>query len=416
MAEFPKVKRFIEKHPYISFLVTFAFITLPQYIESIWSLFTDKPLVPTVYKWFGSARLPEVSMSWLNIITIPIGIIMFLIIFRSQKKQNKPPIKFEYTVKEKPSNYPIKIEFENANEFLFQGEDYGEGLNAYQLWIYRIKLENTTSKSIKEVQVDLIKITDEKTNKIPSEFQGNTPYSLPFSDGSTIRTINGYLSAPVDVYCFKSGYWAQYMYLGSKDGNSVFGMNNPYIIEIAVSSPEIEGIAKEKFKIGIKTFEDGHNEPYMYPLGSDDLTIKINYIENHSKYFHEGRGTDHHVICIENMTDRTIEDASIEITDMKPLHAVFKRQIPLFIKKSINLNPGNNFFTIIQWIYTYQPEFYEFITKHSTIGTRFSVDDNGHEIELTVRGKNLLPVSKRYKFGIQRIHAKKDKFWFRKVN
>ena len=44
------------------------------------------------------------------------------------------------------------------------------------------------------------------------------------------------------------------------------------------------------------------------------------------------------------------------------------------------------------------------------------VDDRDFEIEITVRGRNLKPISKRFKFGIKRIHAENDIFWFKPVD
>lgn len=158
-------------------------------------------------------------------------------------------------------------------------------------------------------------------------------------------------------------------------------------------------------------------------LGSlKELKLKIEYIENNLEYIHklssEGLSGIHHRIMIENCSNKTIEDVSIELTDMNPLHKVFERQIPLLIEKLANLNPGRHFLTVIQWIWVIgaSQEYYEIITKYSTIGTKFTVDDKGHEITLTIKGKDIKPISEKFKFGIERIHGLPDKFWFRQIS
>lgn len=163
---------------------------------------------------------------------------------------------------------------------------------------------------------------------------------------------------------------------------------------------------------GILLFNIGYVVAFIKKIISP---IKIKYKKDHPDYYHEAWGTKHHVICIENTVSRTIEDVSIELTSMKPRHDVFKTLIPMPLEKSINLNPGNNFFTLIQWVYIRRPEYYGIISNNRKNETKFTVDDKGHKIEVTVRGKNLLPVSKRFKFGIKRIHAENDIFWFKKT-
>ncbi|MEK7307928.1 MAG: hypothetical protein AAB089_02550 [Nitrospirota bacterium] len=145
-----------------------------------------------------------------------------------------------------------------------------------------------------------------------------------------------------------------------------------------------------------------------------DSPIRIEYKENDPNYYHKLDHGQHHRISIENLSDKTIEDVSIGISEMKPLHQVFERQLPLFLEKSINVNPGKMFITVIQWVWAFGGgEHCEFITSHSSIGTRFTVDDKGHEILITVTGKNIPSISKRFCFGIKRVYKKGANLWYR---
>lgn len=147
-----------------------------------------------------------------------------------------------------------------------------------------------------------------------------------------------------------------------------------------------------------------------------DSPIRIEYKENDPNYYHKLNHGQHHRISIENLSDKTIEDVSIEISEMIPLHPVFERQLPLLLEKSININPGKMFITVIQWVWTFGgAEHYEFITAHSSIGTRFTVDDKGHEILIIVTGKNVPSISKRFCFGIKRVYTKGANLWFRSM-
>jgi hypothetical protein len=142
--------------------------------------------------------------------------------------------------------------------------------------------------------------------------------------------------------------------------------------------------------------------------------IKIEYDENDNKYYHRVGPEQLHRIYIENMTGRTVENTKVEITDMKPRHPVFTKKFPVL--KSFNFHPGKEPVDVVRLLIKNKREMYEFMEYEPTMQSFFSVRDQGHEITTTVSGKNIHPISRKFRFGIQRIDSKSDKFWFKPVD
>ncbi len=67
-----RLKRWIERHPLLATIVSFAVLTAPQWVASVWALFSSEPLIP----WLIKSNIPHFGFSaWL--ITAPLGILMF---------------------------------------------------------------------------------------------------------------------------------------------------------------------------------------------------------------------------------------------------------------------------------------------------------------------------------------------------
>ena len=73
-------------NPILWTVLSFFVIALPQWFESIWSLFYEKPFATVLRNWMGDTMMPSFSPYW---ITIPIGLLMFgLTIFELRKSRS----------------------------------------------------------------------------------------------------------------------------------------------------------------------------------------------------------------------------------------------------------------------------------------------------------------------------------------
>jgi hypothetical protein len=65
----------IRRHQLLATVVSFAVLTAPQWVASVWALFSSEPLVP----WFFRHHIPRLAFSpWF--ITAPLGLLMFAIV------------------------------------------------------------------------------------------------------------------------------------------------------------------------------------------------------------------------------------------------------------------------------------------------------------------------------------------------
>jgi hypothetical protein len=142
--------------------------------------------------------------------------------------------------------------------------------------------------------------------------------------------------------------------------------------------------------------------------------LEINYKENDDRYCYRVPGEQLHWVFIINSSWKTIKEGMVAITDMKPLPDVFTSGFPTL--KILSIKRGKTPVDVIKWVYGQGSEKYEFIQWLKIIPSKFSVTDVDHEITITVSGKNIKPVSRKFKFGIKRIRAGDDIFWFRPVN
>ena len=145
-----------------------------------------------------------------------------------------------------------------------------------------------------------------------------------------------------------------------------------------------------------------------------DFPIKIEYKENDPQYYYKSMGEQLCRISIENITDKTIEDVKVEITDTKPLHPVFKKKLPIL--KQTSLNPGKVFIDLIRWQYSQGHELYEIINIDPNAQTTFSVWKDDFEIVITVTGKNIKSQSKKFSFGLTFEYGKGKTLWVRSID
>jgi hypothetical protein len=80
-----RLKAWIERHPLLATLTSFAVLTIPQWVASVWALFSSEPLIP----WLVKHDIPHLGFSawW---ITIPTGLFMFaVVIWLNRRKVNQ---------------------------------------------------------------------------------------------------------------------------------------------------------------------------------------------------------------------------------------------------------------------------------------------------------------------------------------
>jgi len=76
---------FGERHPGWAAVWVILFIFFPQWAESIWSFYSYDPLVPSIARAMGVSGVPDVSLTALFWVTVPIGLVMLaLILYRSR--------------------------------------------------------------------------------------------------------------------------------------------------------------------------------------------------------------------------------------------------------------------------------------------------------------------------------------------
>ena len=77
--------RYGKRHPGWVAVWVFLFMSFPQWAEWIWSFYSSDPLVPWMARSIGVSGLPDVSLTVLLWVTIPIGLVLLaLILYRSR--------------------------------------------------------------------------------------------------------------------------------------------------------------------------------------------------------------------------------------------------------------------------------------------------------------------------------------------
>src|ERR1017187_4801392 len=68
---------FISDHPIIVGVLCVLFISLPQWAQSVWGLFSAEPIIPLIYAKVKIMKIPNFSITW---VTNAIGLLMLLYI------------------------------------------------------------------------------------------------------------------------------------------------------------------------------------------------------------------------------------------------------------------------------------------------------------------------------------------------
>jgi hypothetical protein len=115
----------VKDHPIISGIAAVLFI-LFSYGLPAWQMFTSEPLIPTIAGWFGVPGMSDMSLSWLQFVGVPIGLIFLYLIWRETKRRAPvapsvtpsvaKTVEFFPTRTELEEKYPLKAIFAPGNE------------------------------------------------------------------------------------------------------------------------------------------------------------------------------------------------------------------------------------------------------------------------------------------------------------
>ena len=83
------MRSFIRRHPYIWTVIAFLVWDLPQWLGSLWGLFSANPIVKVLSENLRkhATRMPHISAFW---VTTPIAFVMFGAVWREVKKRPLP--------------------------------------------------------------------------------------------------------------------------------------------------------------------------------------------------------------------------------------------------------------------------------------------------------------------------------------
>lgn len=110
------IKNFTKKHPYISGVISFAIITIPQWLSAVWAIFTDKPLAEFISERFSVLTFTTFDIYW---ITTPVALSLFSWIIYEVRNQGKANPEKSVCVKRTWINYN-RLENNHAIDFLFE--------------------------------------------------------------------------------------------------------------------------------------------------------------------------------------------------------------------------------------------------------------------------------------------------------
>jgi len=82
-----ELPKWIKDRPFLAGI--FVFLFLASLVEPLWSLWSDNPLIPTIWAWFSSKEAPQMSLDWLPLIGLPVGLgFLFLIWYNTRTPKN----------------------------------------------------------------------------------------------------------------------------------------------------------------------------------------------------------------------------------------------------------------------------------------------------------------------------------------
>ena len=110
------MRNWIRRHPLIAALAAFAFGAAPQWIASVWSLFSSEPLVP----WLARHNVPTLPFSPLWV-TGSISVILIAAIFFVVQRQNQPMVHTK-KLEQGRSPQPIIVAIDELKALRYEGE------------------------------------------------------------------------------------------------------------------------------------------------------------------------------------------------------------------------------------------------------------------------------------------------------
>ena len=148
---------------------------IPNIVAGWWSLFSVKPMIPTIAKWMGSMNIPDISINWFSWITVPLGLAMWGYItylarkarstmnssqktLESLKEQLRPKLKVNF----KPGKRPWVLDKQPTS--------------SRQHFIFGIELMNSGLEYIQDPKVRLLEIHPSPDDNfiVPDELQLDT--------------------------------------------------------------------------------------------------------------------------------------------------------------------------------------------------------------------------------------------------
>ena len=148
----------MQGYPFVWGIVCFSVVTLPQWLESVWSLFKEKPMFQELKSFVLDLGFSDMSGFW---ISVPVGLLMFGLLFWRQRESknlngvNQLRINFSRT--------------ENASFYQVGHIEAGDDLIYYEL--HRACIESS-------VVMANIRVTLEFIEPCPLDLRGKLPLSL----------------------------------------------------------------------------------------------------------------------------------------------------------------------------------------------------------------------------------------------
>lgn len=296
--DFP-IPRF-DKHPFVWAFLWFLLI-LASLVEPLWSLFTEKPLVPTVTGWLGMTSIATELTQWLYLLPVLLGLGMLFLIWLRIKNR---PVEFYNTRSEAPS---LKDLFGNCK---------------------KIALLFQTGTVIKETDfLTWAKVVNAVLMHPQGEYVANhiRLHGSEQSFVSEIRNMTAKLTKPGTSVWWYDGPISNSMILGDPESEA------DGIIQVKVSYPYSNNDQRPVFIVRAKDnptlFENLKNQYYRIANKSEPPDLKQDQIKKPAAPFKlepfkrtELRNQNVTVVglCITNLTGTRLEHCSVRIEEIEP--------------------------------------------------------------------------------------------------
>jgi hypothetical protein len=159
--------------------------------------------------------------------------------------------------------------------------------------------------------------------------------------------------------------------------------------------------------------------------------LEIKYKENEPNYYDKALGYQIHRISIHNLSSvETIKNLKAKLTEIQPLHGVFKNNRPILLhfmgdnqevfNKSIDLDPTDKVFIDVIELHsvTSGNSYFKIPTSEILKTTEFIFNrDESFKINIQASGLNIKTEVKSFKFGITTNDVGGDwKLWFKPID